>query len=193
MILSENELINKFKSLQTFSPTNVEKLICEFGISDKFNCLPKEYDKYLTDSEDSLYFSPVVLAELLVRLKPFININSLNYYTNIEPISYDLSFNFILSNFIELNSIVQTECAITDEISNCDIAYVTDNIEISKFKDIIDKTKNVIIIEDLHNMERLECIQQFKSLCVISYHVHDGIDNPKSSVAILVKSFEMFE
>lgn len=187
------ELQSKFKSMTEFSPEYVEKFICKLGLSDEINFLPTEYKEYFKDTGYRLYCSPSVLAHILVRIKPFINVSSFNFYTSIEPIEYDIYFNQLFQAFFANSSIKDVECIITDEVSPCDIAYISENMPCSCIESIIQNTKNVIIIENLYDFNKLEHIQLYKNNCVISYYVQENADNPKSSVAILFKSLAMFE
>lgn len=187
------ELQSKFKSMTEFSPEYVEKFICNLGLSDQINFLPEQYKQYFKDSGYRLYCSPSVLAHILIRLRPFINVSNFNFYTNIEPIEYDIYFNQLFEAFFSNSSIKDVECVITDEISQCDIAYVSENVPISSIKSIIQNTKNVIIIENLYDFNKLDHLQLYKNDCIISYYVEENTDNPKSSVAILFKSLAMFE
>lgn len=187
------ELQSKFSSMAEFSPEYVEKFICNLGLSDRIDFLSEQYKQYFKSEGFRLYCSPSVLAQVLVRLRPFLNISSFNFYTNIEPIEYDIYINQLFEAFFANSSIKDVECVITDEIAPCDIAYVSENVPIKNISAIIERTKNVIIIENLYDFDKLEVIQSYKNDNVISYYIEEGTDNPKSSVAILFKSLAMFE
>lgn len=187
------ELQSKFKSMTDFNPEYVEKFICNLGLSDKIDFLPDSYKQYYKSEGYRLYCSPYVLAHTLIRLRPFLNVSTFNFYIGCEPIEYDIYFNQLFEAFFANSSIKEVECVITDEISQCDIAYVSENVPMGKLRSIIESTKNVIVIENLYDFNKLEQLQQFNNDNVISYYIQEGADNPKSSVAILYKSLAMFE
>lgn len=187
------ELQTKFKSMTDFNPEYVEKFICNLGLSDDINFLPASYKEHYKNEGYRLYCSPYVLAHTLIRLRPFLNVSTFNFYINCEPIEYDIYFNQLFEAFFHNSSIKNVECIITDEISQCDIAYVSENVPKGKIGEIIESTKNVIVIENLYDFFKLELLQQYEKDNIISYYIQEGADNPKSSVAIMYKSLAMFE
>lgn len=187
------ELQTKFSQMKEFSPTYVENFICELGLSDEIDFLPDNYKKHFKNENFRLYFSPSVLAHTLIRLKPFLNVKSFTFYTTLEPIEYDIYFNQLFQAFFNNSSINEVECIITDEIVQSDISYISENVSNSQLKGIIENTKNVIVVENLYNISRLEEVMKFKKDNVISYYIEENTDNPKTSVAILYKSLAMFE
>ena len=189
----DHTLYEKVKNIKSADYITFHNFVCNLGISDDVTFLDDDYKQYFKSDGYRLYFSPVVLAEVLLRLKSFIGINTFNYYINYEPIEYDYNLFDLYEAFLKCVSIKPIECTILDTPKECDISYICDGMSISTIENILNLTKNVIIIENLYNTDIIDYIQQKKKDYVISYYMHPNADNPKSSVAILYKNLEMFD
>jgi len=175
-----------------FSNT-VEQFICNYGLDKTIDFLPTQYDQYKTDDENGLYCSPQVLAQILIRLKPFFGITNFTTYPNNLTQQVRNTHNFI-STFFDVCSIKPVTSTVTNDSNHkTDIAYVTSNYDINELDNIIKNTTNAIVVEDINRNAIIQRIAQFKTHNVISYYFTDNTNNPVSSAMVLYKNFAMFE
>lgn len=185
-------LKERFQGMNNFLNTYVEQFICDTGLDETIDFLPIEYTKYKRTDGEPLYCHPYILGEVLQRLKGFIGVNSFTTYTKNSTKQITSTHNFI-TTFLDVCSVRLVKSQIADNICNSDISYITYNYNLEHLDDIINSTKNVIIVENINRLELIQALDKHRRHNVVSYYYADNTTNPIASVAIIYKDFDMFE
>lgn len=170
MVELREELATKIKYLPNFLPETVEKFIDEYK------------------AETNLEYPTTLLAEILIRLKPFFKIDKFNYFTNDD---------FLQDKpLIELFKAFHSVCNITqfnvdyceDTSSQGDIAYITAPCTMKNIQNIFNNTKNVVIIEHCNEESMVKFLKKVKKDHVVIKYSSDTFD-----VVVIYKNLAMFD
>lgn len=158
------------------------------------NFLPQTVIGYL-DQYEGLGQSPEVLAEVLIRLKPFINTKQSSYFTG----GYDKTNEKLvglLRLFIDQCSIEKVEHNTywASQIASSpwfmekqDIAFIDRHVAHDCLRNIIDNTSNVVVIEDITD-EKYDIITDYKVNSTISFYRSLDINFP--DIIVMYRNLE---
>jgi len=185
------DLKQRFINMNNFLPTTVEQFICDTGLDLSIDFLPSQYEQYKTNNDNALYCSPSVLTQVLIRLKPFFGITRFATYTT-NPTKAVNTMHSFLTTFFDVCCIKPVTSTIeASPNAVVEVAYVT--ADYSNIDDIINTTKNAVVIENLNREGIIEKINNYKRNNVLSYYITEDTDNPVTSALVVYKNLAMFE
>ena len=182
----------RFETMGNFLDSYVEEFICDTGLDESIDFLSLEYTKYKSGDNNALYCHPYTLSRILISLKGFIGVNSFTTYTHSANKQRVNTHNFI-STFLEVCSVRPITTRIVQDDIESDVSYITNDYSLDKIDSVIQQTKNVIIIENIHRIELINHLDKHSRHHIISYYHAKHTTNPIASAAIIYKDFSMFD